>query len=194
MAYNYSKLNPKGRAAFRTLRENKTTQTSEKRSSKIHARGGGDVRRQVTASGGPRQKTQAEIATFRAKRAALRESWKGTPNIRPTSTSTPSPTNLPGRRTVEVSSPSWFFGWKNVPTWVAQPQDTRKVSGNGTIKIYRDTEGGSWASSIGDTYHVHPDGSILVRRTGGKLQYYKNGFIPKGAYGVTVKEMPEKFL
>ena len=162
-----------------------TTRTYGKRPKRgVYARGGGDIRREVAARGGPTPYTGKKYP----KPTGV---GTGITYTRPTPSS--SPVNLPGRRTVEVSEPSWLFGWKNVPTWAAKPQDTHKVSGDGTIKIYRDTEGGSWASNVGDTYHVHPDGSVLVRRTGGKLQYYKDGFAPKGAYGITVKEMPKKF-
>jgi len=171
-------------AGQRTRTISRSTSTTSSRRKGVTARGGGDVRRRVAASGGPSPYTGKKYP----KPTGV---GTGITYTRPTPSS--SPVNLPGRRTVEVSEPSWLFGWKNVPTWAAKPQDTHKVSGDGTIKIYRDTEGGSWASNVGDTYHVHPDGSVLVRRTGGKLQYYKDGFAPKGAYGITVKEMPKKF-
>jgi len=140
-------------------------------------------------------------------RAAKGNKANTNPNIRPINViPTPSPTlppatqlphisTGPGRRTIKVSEPSWFFGWTDVPKWTVEPYDTYKLPGDGNIKVYADSEGGTWASSKGDKYYLHPDGSVLVKRaSGSKLQYYAKGFSSDGAYGVTIKTMPEKFL
>ena len=79
-----------------------------KSSSGVHARGGGDVRRQVMASGGPRQMTLAEKEAYAEARGIKQVPYDG-------------PSASSGRKGVTFTEPSWYSGAMSGSAWEANP-------------------------------------------------------------------------
>ena len=109
---------------------------------------------------------------------------------------TPSPSSTLGRRAVFLPKPSsWFFGMSTVPKWVANPESTYKLPSNGSVEIYKNTDGRPWPWEKGTKFYVHPDGSILLKKIAGRgYRYYSKGFSSSGkSTSTVVKTPPTKF-
>jgi len=78
-------------------------------------------------------------------------------------------------KAVNLSTPSWYMGMKNVPEWVAKPAATYPVSGNGSVKMYSFPQDSM-------RYYVAPMGSVVKVTAKGKMYLYPEGLYEGAPY------------
>ena len=78
-------------------------------------------------------------------------------------------------KAVNLNSPSWYMGMKNVPEWIAKPAATYPVSGNGSVKMYSFP-----MNSM--RYYVAPMGAVVKVTAKGKMYLYPDGLYEGAPY------------
>ena len=140
----------------------RTTSRNTSTSSGVTARGGGDVRRRVTASGGPRKMTLAEKQAYAIARNIKQIPYTGSSS---------------GSKAVNLSSPSWYMGMKSVPSWIAKPEATYPINGNGSVKMY------AFPGPVTVyRYYVHPSGEVIKVTRKGEIYIYPEGLYESAPY------------
>ena len=77
-------------------------------------------------------------------------------------------------KAINLPNPSWFMGMKTVPAWVAKPEATYPVSGNGSVRMYQFPDN--------SRYYVAPMGSVVWITRKGEMYLYPNGLYKDAPY------------